>query len=430
MEQCVKSELDLFQKKPIQFSIIDSVTVGYKPVSSSPNSNSIEFVIPKSSDKYYDLSSIFLKLHVKLNGPFSVTKDSQGVVTSTERAACINNLLHSIFSQLHVSLNGINITRNADNYAYRAYIETLLNYGPEAAKSHLSSSLFYLDSDSFLADDKNTGFVSREKALKNTVELYGRIHADLFNSSLLLGMGSEMKIRLVRSSDSFVLLSSFAKSSITFEIKDATLYVKNLTPAPSILLSHARTLAMGANFKYHISRADIKTVVIPSNEYSANLSNIILGSLPNLIIISFVKNNAYSGTPNSNPFFFEHFNYDNLSLNVSGVQVPSEAYTPKWAEGRFQRAYQSLFNELHIKHSNNSHMVTPEFFKNGGHLLAFDLTPDSSGVESHGSLPRTGNISLNIRFEKALSDSITVIIYSLYDNVIEIDAAGNVLLDY
>ena len=44
----------------------------------------------------------------------------------------VNNWMHSLFSQVDVSLNGTLVTPSTNTYAYRAYIETLLSHGAEA----------------------------------------------------------------------------------------------------------------------------------------------------------------------------------------------------------------------------------------------------------------------------------------------------------
>jgi hypothetical protein len=59
---------------------------------------------------------------------------------------CVNNLLHSLFSSLSVSLNGKAVTLHVTNYHYKAYLENLLNYGSNASGTHLISNLWYLDS--------------------------------------------------------------------------------------------------------------------------------------------------------------------------------------------------------------------------------------------------------------------------------------------
>ena len=74
------------------------------------------------------------------------------------------------------------VTLHETSYHYKAYLEKLLNYGSDASSTHLVSSFWYLDSSGELKD--NSGFVKRLHYLSsdNTIELYGRLHADLFNS--------------------------------------------------------------------------------------------------------------------------------------------------------------------------------------------------------------------------------------------------------
>jgi len=109
---------------------------------------------------------------------------------------CVNNLLHSMFSSLSVSLNGKPVTLHETNYHYKAYLEKLLNYGSDASGTHLVSSFWYLDSSSELKD--NTGYATRLNYLSDsqTVELYGRLHAVFFNSEKMLINGVDMIVKL------------------------------------------------------------------------------------------------------------------------------------------------------------------------------------------------------------------------------------------
>jgi len=59
----------------------------------------------------------------------------------TEHSSVINSFLHSLLSHCSVTLNGISITPSKDLYKYRAYLETLLTYGQDAATSHLTNAI-------------------------------------------------------------------------------------------------------------------------------------------------------------------------------------------------------------------------------------------------------------------------------------------------
>ena len=53
--------------------------------------------------------------------------------------------INSLFSQCNITLNGVTITHAADLYHYRAYLETLLNYGGDALTSYPTNAFWYHD---------------------------------------------------------------------------------------------------------------------------------------------------------------------------------------------------------------------------------------------------------------------------------------------
>ena len=90
-------------------------------------------------------------------------------------------------------------------YPYRAYLETLLSYGPAAKDSQLTSEMWYKDKatkmDTKGAD--NNGYVKRKLSTTTSrmIEMMGRLHADLFAQDRYLINNVDMKITLTRSKD-------------------------------------------------------------------------------------------------------------------------------------------------------------------------------------------------------------------------------------
>ena len=76
----------------------------------------------------------------------------------------VNLLMHSLFSDVSVSLNEKLVSPPTSMYPYRAYIENLLNYEPAAKESHLTGVMWYKDTpgqqDKRTVDNK--GFTSRK----------------------------------------------------------------------------------------------------------------------------------------------------------------------------------------------------------------------------------------------------------------------------
>jgi hypothetical protein len=232
---CLKSGLDIFLKRSIQTSIVNSHDVTYKPLAPADNPTQLEFKCSGHSDYYIDVNSIRLLLRVKL------VKTDGSLITNTEKntESCVNNLLHSLFSSLSVSLNGKRVTLHETNYHYKVYLEKLLNYGSDASGTHLVSKLWYLDSSEELKD--NAGYTTRLQYMANsqTIELYGRLHADLFNSDRMLINGVDMNIKLTRTSEVFYLLGPSDDTKVRIIIMDAILFLTQVELKPPLLLAYA-----------------------------------------------------------------------------------------------------------------------------------------------------------------------------------------------
>ena len=131
--ECLKSVLDIFLKRSIQTSMVNNHTVTYKPIAPADNPAQFEFNYSGHSAYYIDLNSMRLLLRFKL----VKTEGSDMPADKTNTVGCVNNLLHSMFSSLSVSLNGKPVTLHGTKYHYKAYLEKLLNYGSDAAGTHL-----------------------------------------------------------------------------------------------------------------------------------------------------------------------------------------------------------------------------------------------------------------------------------------------------
>ena len=157
--ECTKEELDLFTVHPTQTSIDSGIYTEYNPISSIADSIPIVFNIKSSGVEYLDLTNSIFYVKAK------ITKEGSGPLTGDDKVGPVNNLLHSLFSEVDLKLNDTLITNNSNAYPYRAYLETLLSYGADAKELQLTSALFYKDvagamddHDPTDKDIKNRGF--------------------------------------------------------------------------------------------------------------------------------------------------------------------------------------------------------------------------------------------------------------------------------
>ena len=127
-------QLSLFTVPPTDLSMssyrivpIQTSTTGISPV---------EFQVDPQED-YVDLSRSFFEIELALK-----LANGDNVVEAT-RLWPTNNLAHTLFKQISVRLNGTLISPQTDNYHYKAFLETLLNYNRDDGETVLKPQGWY-----------------------------------------------------------------------------------------------------------------------------------------------------------------------------------------------------------------------------------------------------------------------------------------------
>ena len=418
---CAKSELDLFCLPPTQTSILKSRSIEYSPISILGN-GPVEFAVSGSGEDYTDLANTYLRVICK------VLHSDGSVLQESEDIAPVNNLLHSMWSQVDLYLNDMLITPSTNTYPYRAYLETLLSFNDSVKRTRLRSALWIDDWRGTREDnDGNSGHTRRKSCVRGSqlVELYGRLHLDLFMQERFLVNGVDMKLKLIRSKPGFVLMGERADYQIKLE--QVHLYVRKVTLNPAVLLAHTKALNK-TPVKYPVQRVETKTYAITKGSLTANHQNVFMGQIPKIIIVGMVRSESFNGAVKTNPFYFEHNSIDFIALHVNGEQFPSKAFKPDFAEGLFMREYHSVFTDTNMD-GDQSNNIDREDYKLGSTLFAFDLTPDQ-GDNGHFKLIRTGNVDVEIHFGQACTTNQNVIVYAQFDNVLEIDKNRKLAFDF
>ena len=423
---CVKSELDLFDVPPTQTSIEQGCMVDYHPIAATLDVGPIEFYIPGSGDDYLDPANMYLHLSVKIKA------GDGGILADDAPVAPVNLLMHSLFSHVDVSLNDKLISSASGNYAYRAYLETLLNYGKSAKDSQLTAGLWYKDDAGAMdaTDNANAGFVKRKRLSEKskTIDLVGRLHSDLFFQEKLLLNGIGLRLKLVRNKDSFVLLSGARDAAFKVSITKAVLRARKVRVSAAVSLAHAKALEL-SNAKYPIDRVECKTFSVPAHSLSMNQEHIFQGQLPVRVIVGCVDHDAFNGLYAKNPFNFKNYKITKLALQVDAQDQPVKPISCNFDDNVIAEAYLSMFTGTRKAFKDEDIDVSREDYVGGYTLFCFDLTPDL-GESDHYSLLKSGTVRLEITFAEALAHTINVIVYAEFQNVLEIDRNRNVFFDF
>ena len=249
-EECTKSELDLFSVPPTQVSLEKGLWIDHQPVSSVSDGGPITFLSPGTED-YVDLAKTILVVRAK------VTKANGNDLDADEKVGIVNNFLHSLFKQVDVFLKEKQVTQATGTYAYRAYLETLLNYGPAAKQSQLTAAMFYKDTagkmdtaDPTLAAahaNTNQGLRKRyEFSHENgIIEMAGPIFCDVFRSERLLLSFVDLKIILNRNINEFCLMASEVDVDYRVKLTETYLKIRKVKVSPSISIAHELALKKG-----------------------------------------------------------------------------------------------------------------------------------------------------------------------------------------
>jgi len=135
-----------------------------------------------------------------------------------------------LWSQIDLSLNNTLVSHSNNSHPYRAYLETLLSYGPAAKNSQLSANLWLEDkTDHFdsLGADKE-GYTKRKAltAKRSEVDMMGKLHLDMCFQQRHFINGVDVKLRLVRAMDMFCLLSD---QQYKVKLKDVAFFCRKVT---------------------------------------------------------------------------------------------------------------------------------------------------------------------------------------------------------
>ena len=476
-KRCEKSEVDLFRVPPTQQSLERGRWIDYAPLSSVDNPNSAITFLIAGTDEYIDLSKTILTVTGKVTKKDGTSKLDGNDQTNV---APVNNFLHSLFRQVDVYLNGKQVTPAMGTYAYRSYIETLLNYDVSAKQSQFSSALYYKDTAGqmdkvgalassttlnyrtaqgtggpsaekdaseklYVPESGNVGFAKRHQFIKNgnRFVLSGPIFADIFMTDRLLLNMLDLKVVLNRSSDAFSLMEIGNNPAIEpkVQLSDVILKVRKVKVDQSVSDGVERMLKQTPAL-YPIRRVECKILTIPANLPNVRQDNIFSGIIPNSFVVGLVHVDATTGEYDKNPYNFQHFGVTSASLTANGQEIPFKLLTlkyPKDANGKvdpandteldFDEAYNTLFSGTGKIYSNAGLDITREDYPGGYALYAFDLTPDMCKSAEYFNTVQRGSLTLALTFGESKGHAIGMVCYGDFENVIRIDSERNAIYD-
>ena len=314
-------------------------------------------------------------------------------------------------------------------------------------KSQLSCEGFYLDetqdpdakgewiaaagSVAAYAKYKNHDQLARSELVKSgdAVQLSGKIHCDLFQQDKPLVPGVSLSIKFIRSKVGVAFTALNAAGLPKACIRNPRLFVRKYVPTSSYYDEMVKALISNPA-TYNFERVQMRQMTINQGQQFAEWPNLVTGQLPKVMLLTMVSSTALNGSHDTNPYYFAHNNLMSLSAEIDGKVYPTNGYNMDYAKRCHLTAYEGLLRVLEI--FNDSQRELPfsrHTYPKGYCIYGFDFTPSGT---SRGALTliRHGNLNLSMKFSTALTSSLVVIAYIVYDATISINNSRQAIFDF
>ena len=431
---CTVNETELFDPVNKQIVLDKAQWVDVHPLNNVSSDGPIEFTINGSSDEFLDLNNTMLHVRAKI-----VNAAGGANLVDSDKVAPVNNWLHSMFSDVILTISGQQVEGGSHQYPYKAYLSNLLLHSKGAKGTQLQCSGWYKDT----ADKMNTADPSENNGFRKlqsitaesaTVELCGPLILDFMLQNKFILQNLDIALKLIPSKAEFQTIiktpnnEAARATAVKVKLEKAVLYVRRVKALPSVINSIEEKLNL-QNAIYPIQRTEMLTYTIATGSKSHSKEALFRGQMPKLVFVGFVRNDAYNGSYTQNPFDFNHFNLAQIALYREGESIPFRPFTPDFSKNFYIREYMALMQSLEIYNKDEDVDITPYEFANGYAIFGFNLTPDLS-VAGHAQTSRDGNIRLEVQFATSLAQSINVVVTGIFDGRVEITKHRNVLLDW
>ena len=313
----INPSLDLFQTTPIQTSHESSFIQVYNTQNAILDENPITFNV-RGSEHYIDLSQTMLYLRLKI-----VQADGTNLTENQDNAVAFVNLpFSSIFKQVKLSLNGIQITPHGSSYSYKAYLDTILNATPGCINT-LKNLGYYKDTGIANRRAGNTGYDARAEITNqsNILELFGRPFIDFLSQNKELLSHVDMQFVFYPQSNDFCLMQADT-TNYKYIIDSAELHIRKNKISPSFILAQENALKV-SNASYQYSVSTFKIFRIPQGATSWGVEDLFQGGIPTKMVITMTRNLAFSGSKAYSPFYFLHSGVKTIIVAKDGVAIPN-----------------------------------------------------------------------------------------------------------
>ena len=352
-------------------------------------------------------------------------------------------------------MNRVLMTEQSNTYHYRAYLETLVNYNREEGATKLAPQC-WVNQLNVIEEMGATGAnsdIPTQANWKRSAELRAltsrllsenwhtftiRPHLPPLKTGKCLVAGVQLDFELSLNPNSVYLMGTPNKGTLNTkkfpaihndDIKVTLLMRKvSLNASAYVRLQKERQM-LKKIVRYPVVRGEIRTFSFDGRTTQWEQDNVFVGRFPDRVVVGLLHSNAFNGDMGRNPYAFQKFGVTQVRQSLNGEEYPyrtleltgDQAYEDLLGNDGFLQAM-GAYNE------NKIPMLLPSDWGQGNNctLFMFNNVPSGKADDSQYRNPRqSGNVRLVIDFTAAVNHSITVLVWSEYENVYEINHMGD-----
>lgn len=421
MALCLRSDLNLFERQAVDYSVQSEQFVIFDPVTSLNANTQILFDLP-ASEHYTNLSECYIELWAHIEHadgtPLDPVLMNNGEYQQGPRVSVINNPIASFFASVEVQIQNKTISKtNSDLYGFQGYIESLLSYPRTAQDTILKAGLFTRDTydrinspDPWLDEARvNKGLRERAEHFVESkqVHLFGKVHTDLSGLDRLLPNQLNIKFRFVKAKNEFSIMTDDPAPNYQIKFDRARLHVCRVNVTPSVGLAIEKTLRSGKPLCYPFSKTEMMTFQMNPGARVYSTEGLFQNRVPSRIICGMVSDRALAGSYRDNPYNFNKYSLNMIKVTLDGVPVAHALPLDFESPASYMGGYLSLASTQAATFSRLDLPISYQEYLEGFTLFQFLL---NASCEAHASPAKFGNLRIELKFQEFLPHNANLVI--------------------
>lgn len=438
--EIVPFNLDFFSVENYVNAFEDRVRDKIYPTSGfeARDGGSLKFMI-HGTDWFLDLSDSFVVMKLKLIGKNSANKTPTFTDLKDTKLSVVNNIAHSIFQNIRVKVGNQIITFNDTDYAYKSYLQILLNGNKDAHNRYFRCTGFLKDTagkmdgmidGTTVENTENKPLYQRRKDFFSGTGATGQFimkpHTGICFASKLIPPYMDVEFELVRNENpDFYLMHSGAVGDFRIQILDAKFLVRKYKVKVALVAGLERAMAEGKLLPIKYIDTISNTFSVSKDIFNYHNDTLFQGRIPLRIVIVAVESEAYMGHRNKNPFNFQHFKRTSCRLLKNGTEYPDpEIITnfPDGSDATCMEAFHHFQEAQNAAYSRDVPEISLEEYPNGYFITDYDMSTDGNGaLDIHNAAYKPSNIRLEMKFGAALASVVQLVILCDVINLLTTD---------